>query len=218
MPKRRRILGPLTNNRQDSQSGFSDSKLVASPWVDQAQTNERLNHISEGQFVNWQFYNRRGNCQAASERVPGGQHFLIPDKKVQKAAGMDQRPLGASLGAILYSSPCRHPRKHWPPEEGSWVSYQDLVPVLSFVFVPPLPSLGSSPRGWSREGGKWWLRTLLSSACWGCRSPFISAWFLTPPSLQYSGAGFAVWFWFFFNIYITYSTITLLLFQVTAAE
>ena len=214
MPKRRRTLRPLTNKQQsqDPQSGFSDSKLVASPWVDQAQTNERLNHTSEGQFVNWQFYNRRCNCQAASERVPGGQHFLIPDKKVQKAAGMDQQ---ASLRTILYPSPCRRPRKHWPPEAGSWVSHQDLVPVLSCAFVPPLPSLGFSPRWWSREGGKWWLRTLLASACWS-PGPYSSLPSF-PPQLPFSIQEQGSLFGFSFFIYnlLHYYFITL---QVTAAE
>jgi hypothetical protein len=62
--------------RQDSQSGYSDSKLVASQGINQTWMNRGLNHTAEDQFVNWQFYNKRCNCRAASKLVPEDQYFF----------------------------------------------------------------------------------------------------------------------------------------------
>ena len=210
MPKRRRILGPLTNKRQDSQSGFSDSKLVASPWVDQAQTNERLNHTSEGQFVNWQFYNRRGNCQAASKRVPGGQHFLIPNKKVQKAAGRHWRPKPLSrpscTPALADTPGSTDPRRR----ELGFSSGLGSCPILCLCPSPPL--FGLQPSVVKQGGWEVMAEDPPGFCLLGVQVPIHLCLVPHPtfPSVFRSRVRCLVLGFFF---YITYSTITLLLFK-----
>lgn len=106
--------------------------------------NGGLSHTSEHQFVNWQFHNRRCNCQADSELVPAGQHFLPPNKKMPKATGWGGAEDGSLLQGHSVPQPWQTPRKALAPEKRALGLIKTLLLINPMAIVHPFPSLSFS--------------------------------------------------------------------------